>query len=451
MRIEVRDKDSGIVLGVKNLTPILDYDIDYLQGRILLSQPLPAIAEDNLIVHSSSMSGHPAYLVVRYEYTPGFDEPDTMVAGGRVHYWINDYIKVGATASHGEEADIKNNVDGADLTLRKSSESWIRLEAGRTEGPGVSAVTSNDGGYNFASNVFDNNEVDASAYRLDASAGLKDFFENGRGRVTLYMQNLEAGYSAPGLATSRDLTKYGATAEMPFTDRLNTRLKVDMQDQQDGLKTETGEVNLDYRMGEHWTLGSGVRHDSRKDNSVSVPATQEEGDRTDAAVKLQYDSRARWTAYGFVQDTVQSSQGREDNGRIGAGGSLRLTDRFNATGQISGGDLGTGGTLGTEYLYSDHTTLYSNYSLENERTDNGLLARKGKMTSGFNTRYSDSASVYVEEMYTHGEVPTGLTHSAGVKLTAFERFNFGANIALGTLKDPYTAAKLERTALGVSA
>ena len=40
MRIEVRDKDSGMVLGVKNLTPVLDYDIDYLQGRVLLAQPL---------------------------------------------------------------------------------------------------------------------------------------------------------------------------------------------------------------------------------------------------------------------------------------------------------------------------------------------------------------------------------------------------------------------------
>ena len=82
LRIEVRDKDSGIVIGVKNLTPALDYDIDYLQGRILLSQPLPATADDDLLVHSGSISGNPAYLVVRYEFTPGFDDPDTLVAGG---------------------------------------------------------------------------------------------------------------------------------------------------------------------------------------------------------------------------------------------------------------------------------------------------------------------------------------------------------------------------------
>jgi len=453
VRIEVRDKDSGIVVAVKNLTPVLDYDIDYLQGRILLSQPLPATADDGLLVHSASISGHPVFLVVRYEFTPGFDDPDTMAAGGRVHYWLSDHVKVGVTASQEEEADIENSLGGADLTLRKSSASWLKLEAGRTKGPGVLAKTSIDGGFGFdnTAGFLVDSEVEASAYRVDASLGFKDIFENGRGRVTFYLQDLEAGYSAPGLATARDLTQYGGTAEVPFTDRLGARAKMDKQEQQEGLETETAELNLDYRMGEHWTLGSGVRYDSRKDNSPVVPATQEEGDRTDAAVRLLYDSKARWTTYGFVQETIRASGNREDNGRVGAGGSLRLTDRFNVTGEVSEGDLGTGGKLGTEYLYSDRTTLYSNYSIENERTDNGLLARRGKMASGFRTRYSDSASVYAEERYTHGDVPTGLTHSAGVKLVPFDRVNFGANLDLGTLKDPVTAAELERTALGVSA
>jgi uncharacterized repeat protein (TIGR01451 family)/fimbrial isopeptide formation D2 family protein len=450
VRIEVRDKDSGIVLAVKNLTPVLDYDFDPLQGRILLSQPLPATADDNLLVHSGSISGNPVYLVVRYEFTPGFDEPDTLAAGGRVHYWFNDHVKVGLTASRDEEADTDNSLGGVDLTLRQSPESWIKLEAGRTKGPGVGANTSSDGGFNFDTPVSLGDEGDAQAYRVDASLGFTDLVENGRGRFTFYLQDQEAGYSAPGLATDRDLTKYGGTAQLPVTDRLSAVLKVDKVEQQDGLETETGEVNVDYRIGEHWTLGSGMRYDSREDNSAVVPPTREEGDRTDAAIRLLYDSHTRWTTYGFVQETIQTGGNREDNGRIGAGGSLRLADRLNVTGEVSGGDLGPGGNLGVEYLYSDRTTLYSNYSLENDRTDNGLLARRGKMASGFRTRYSDSGSVYAEERYTHGDVPTGLTHSTGVQLVAFDRLNFGANLDFGTLKDPETAAETERKALGVS-
>jgi flagellar motor protein MotB len=451
VRIEIRDKDSGMVLAVKNLTPVLDYDIDYLQGRILLALPLPATADDGMLVSSGSISGHSAFLVVRYEFTPGFHDPDTMVTGGRVHYWFNDYVKLGLTASRDEEADIENSLGGVDLTLRKSAESWLRVETARTKGPGLLTTTSMDGGFNFgALDLRDDSEVSASANRVDVSIGFKDFFEKGRGRVTLYHQDLDAGYSAPGLATDRDLTQYGGTAQMPVTDRLGARLKMDKQVQNEGLETEAGELNIDYGLGEKWTLSSGVRHDSRKDNSPVVPATQEEGDRTDAVVRLLYDSRAQWTTYGFVQETIRTSGNREDNGRIGAGGSYRLTDRFNVLGEVSGGDLGMGGLLGTEYLYSDRTTAYLNYP-ENERTDNGLRARKGNMASGFRTRYSDSASVYLEERYTYGEVPTGLMHSTGVELAPFDRLNFGAHLDFGTLKDHQTAAELKRTAAGVSA
>jgi hypothetical protein len=450
VRIEVRDKDSGIVIAARNLTPVLDYDINYLQGRILLSQPLPATADDDLLVHSGSISGNPAYLVVRYEFTPGFDDPDTLVAGGRVHYWVGDQVKIGLTASRNEEAGIDNDLDGVDLTLRQSSDTWLKLEEGRTSGPGVAATTSSDGGFSFDTPLSLSDEAQARASRVEASLGFADLSENGRGKVTFYLQDLEAGYSAPGLVTDRDLTKYGGTAQLPVGDRVNMRLKVDDLEQEDGLKTRTGEMNVDYRIGEYWTLGSGVRYDNREDYSAVVPSTQEEGERTDAAIRLLYDPETRWTAYGFYQETVKTSGNREDNGRIGAGGSLRPTDRMSVTGEVSDGDLGTGSNLGVEYLYSDRTTLYTNYNLENERTDNGLLARRGKMASGFKTRYSDSGSVYAEEQYTHGDVPTGLTHSAGVDLVALDRLNLGANLNFGTLRDPETAARIKRKALGVS-
>jgi hypothetical protein len=71
------------------------------------------------------------------------------------------------------------------------------------------------------------------------------------------------------------------------------------------------------------------------------------------------------------------------------------------------------------------------------------------MASGFKTRYSDSASVYMEERYTHGDVPTGLTHAMGFDLAVTDALNFGANIDLGTLKDNNTGAETERTALGM--
>lgn len=452
IRIEVRDKDSGIVLGARGLVAGLDYDIDYIQGRILLSEVLPTTADDNLLVDSGSFSGHPVYLVVRYEHTPGFDDPDALVTGGRAHYWFNDHLKLGFTGSWEEQTDVENNLGGVDLTLRKSSASWLKLEAGQSRGAGVQTATSNDGGYIFSDlDTSGSSDVDASAYQVDGKFGFSDLSNDWRGGLTFYLNDREEGYSAPGQAVTKATTQYGGTVELPLTDSWLARLKFDKQDQSEGLETQSGEANLDYNLNQHWTMSSGLRADSRQDNSLVVVSTQEEGDRTDGVVRFSYDSQKSWTAYGFAQETLATNGNREENSRFGAGGSWRLTDRFSLLSEVSDGDLGTAASLGTEFLYSDRTTMYVNYALENERTDNGLRSRKGNMASGFRSRYSDSVSVYLEEKYAHGDVPTGLVHSTGVELTPSDRFNFSANLDLGTLKDPVTAAELERTAVGISA
>jgi flagellar motor protein MotB len=451
LRIEIRDKDSGLVLKVRNLTPGLDYDLDYLQGRVLLTQPLSPSMDDELLVQSDASGGHPAYLVVRYEYTPGFEAPETLTTGGRAHYWLNDHIKLGVTASREDEAGHDTSLTAADLTLRKSAGTWLKLAGGRSEGANLTETASVDGGFNFATSTALEDSAAAQAYRADASVAFEDLFAGTRGRFTWYLQELEAGYAAPGLITDKQTSQSGGTLEWPALENLLLRLKTDQLVQEAGLETEAGELDVDYQADEHWTLSTGVRHDRRGDASAEVPLTQEQGERTDALARLLYDSRQRWTAFGLAQNSLATTGNRERNNRYGVGGSYQLSDHLQVNGEASAGDLGGAGRLGTEYLYSDRTTLYLNYALENERSDNGLRARKGSLVSGFRSRYSDSASVYLEERYTHGEVPTGLMHSTGVELTPNERSNFAVNLDSGTLKDHQTAAETRRTAVGVSA
>jgi predicted porin len=134
---------------------------------------------------------------------------------------------------------------------------------------------------------------------------------------------------------------------------------------------------------------------------------------------------------------------------VGVGGSYRLTERFRIDAEVSDGDLGTGGRVGTSYLFSERTSLYLNYGLENERTDNGRRLRRGDLVSGAKTRLSDSSSVYIEERYQNGDSMTGLTHATGVNLVAKERWNFGASTELGKLRDSQTGARTDRKAGGV--
>lgn len=454
-RIEIRDKASGMVVGVKNLTPVLDYTVDYLQGRVLLSAPLSPVASDNLLVVSDIGAGNEAYLVVRYEFSTGFEEVNNLSSGGRTHYWLGDYVKLGLTNNKSAEAGNESSLNATDVTIRKSAETWLKLEKSTSAGSNSTAFGSNDGGFNFTSTT--NTTVlvgptggEYGATRVDTSFGFKDIYDQANGNATFYRQFVEAGYSAPGLNTPTNVEQYGGSARTSLTDRVDVRVKADKKSQDFALETSAVEGNVDYKLDENWTLSSGVRNDIRTDHSPVVPLTQVQGERTDVVAKAGYNSLGKWSAYGYVQDTVKNTENRETNGRVGSGGAYQVNEQFRVNGEVSNGDLGGAARLGTEYLYSDKTTAYMNYALENERSDNGVKARKGNMTSGVKSHYSDTTSVYVEEKYSHGDVPTGLTHSSGVEYAPDDRWNFGAHLDNGSLRDNLTGAKMDRNGLGLS-
>src|SRR5260370_25444763 len=201
--------------------------------------------------------------------------------------------------------------------------------------------------------------------------------------------------------TIKDTEQYGGIVKMPVTGRLSLMARGDQKTEDQGLETRAMELDLGYKLTNTWSFSARVRNDMRKDNSPPVPLTQEQGDRTDALPQVKFSPSDTWSVYGFAQDTVATSGGRPDNRRIGLGGSYRLTKRFRIDGEASDGNLGPGGKIGTSFLYSERTSLYLNYSLENERTDNGLLVHgsQGNLVSGAKTRLSDTSSVYVEERY----------------------------------------------------
>ena len=453
VRIEIRDKTSGLVTGVLNLTPSLDYDIDYLQGRIVLTEPLASTAGDNLLVRSNAVSGDEAYLVVRYEYTPGFDDIDAVSIGGQAHYWLGDFLKVGVTSNVNEQDDVENSLNAADVTLRYAAESWVKLQQATSEGLVSLPLTSQDGGFGFqgydpASFV----NAEAEAYRADLSLSSNELLDFGNTQLTFYVQDVEAGFSAPGLAALSDTRNWGGTFSMPIAEKFSLSAKVDNVSQEQGVETEVQEVNLGYQLSYHWDVKAGYRTDERTDNSPIVVLTQEQGERRDAILQFGYDSKSSWNAYAFVQDTMSVTGDRQENARTGIGGSYRMSERLRVDVEMSDGDLGTGGRVGTNYLHSDRTSLYLNYALENERTDNGLRSGRGSegnLVAGVKSRIADSTSVFLEERYQHNDTMTGLTHGTGISFAPTEKWNIGINTDIGTLRDTQTGAETDRVAAGL--
>ena len=453
VRIELRDKDSGIVTGVLNLMPVMDYDIDYLQGRVLLTEPLASTVDDNLLVRSNAVSGDEAYLVVRYEFTPGFGDVDALSFGGQAHAWIGNHVKVGATSNINEQDDIDNNLNAADLTFRWKPETWIKIQQADSEGLVSMPVVSTDGGYEF--NSYDPGSfvnAKASASRADVSLSSEEVIGWGDVRMTYYVQDVEGGYSAPGMMALTDTKTQGGTLHVPVADRFSVGAKVDKRVQEMGLETSAQEINIGYQLSDRWDVSAGYRKDERIDRSPIVALTQEQGERADAVVQVGYDSKSSWNTYAFMQETMSATGNRSENARAGFGGSYQVTEQLRLEAEVSDGDLGTGGRIGSSYLHSDRTSMYLNYALENERTDNGMRSGRGSegnLVAGVKSRLADSTSVFLEERYQHNDVMTGLTHATGISFAPNQKWNLGITTDIGTLRDTMTGAETDRLATGV--
>lgn len=450
--IEVRDKDTGLVLETRYLAPEQDYQVNYLQGRIILLSPLSSTADDSLLVSSGSLSGHHQFLVATYEYTPGVSEAEDMVYGGRGEYWVTDGVRVGVTGYHQGATGMSQDITGADVLLRYTPGTYLKLEAAHSDGTGSGNTSSLDGGFTFDSVASPGDE--AEAHRVEAAVDFSDLGGSAEGRARIYWQNREAGFSSPGLVTGTDASEQaGIAVEWHAGEETTVSVKADHSDQ---LTREFngGEVDVKSKVADHWTLGLGVRSDSVEvDNATASDTLNDEGDRTDVALRAEYDAdpsgNGDWGLYGYTQGTVQRTGNRNPNNRVGVGGDVRVNERFTLQGEVSGGNGGFGALLGSDYQLDDNSNLYLNYQLSTDRTDTGYRGRQGILTSGARVRFDDHYSVFGEERLQHGDGASGLVHAFGLDVTPDERWTYGISFEAGELSDPL-AGDLDRKAVGLS-
>jgi len=148
LTVEVRDPFNDIVKERRVLVYGEDYDIDYIQGRVILFEPLPSTVDDGFLVsYGTGTSGDEVYLVSEYEYTPlGADFSD-LFYGGRASAWIGKYFNIGATAIRDQRGLIDKQLIEADATIQLGGSTYIRGEVAQSNGDPYVSFGSLDGGY----------------------------------------------------------------------------------------------------------------------------------------------------------------------------------------------------------------------------------------------------------------------------------------------------------------
>ncbi len=439
--VEVRDRNSGIVESRRELVAGQDYDFNYIQGRVMLRQALPTVSNDDLFVRDGAIAGNPVFLVTTYEYVPTFFDPKNVTTGARGKVWLNDHVGLGASVYNEDEPDAHQTIVGADITVRKTPETYVKAEIAQADGVG-SEVSSATGGFEFVEREFTSDK--AKAIRLEAASNLSDLKEGWSGQSSVYYQKKEEGFSAPGQFSlnGQEVEKYGVALDTDLSETLQLRSKYDGSDSAQ-RSIEALEIGINKQLNERFDIAVGVRHDDRNNataNLTASPTLNEQGARTDANVQLGVKSIADeigldWEAFIFGQLSLQHDDTRQGNDRIGVGGALRISERATADLEVSTGELGLGIKTGIDYQLSDYGNMYLSYQLAGETNDSLQTGQLGRATVGTRTRYTDDVSVFAEGRYDHGDGPTGITEAYGIDWTPGEQWSYGLGYETGKITD----------------
>jgi outer membrane protein OmpA-like peptidoglycan-associated protein len=482
--VQIRDKDSGLVLSVTQLVPAQDYDMNYMQGRILLHNPLPATANVETFVHSGALDGNPVYLIVTYEYVPDFSTPNSLDYGGHASQWFGDHFELGLSSFHqgdpGEEQDLR----GVDGTWRYKPGTYVKSEYAYSSGVGTPTLTSITGGLSF--NALTTNGSAANAERVEAAVDLSEVTDSMKGRISAYYQDRGANFSGPGQITPGEAVRQdGGSISVPLN--ATTQIAGKLNDNEATTQTlRSGEIGIEHKLDDHWRVAFGTRIDDQQ-NAVpnASPILSQNGERIDAAVTVGYQpspgkvatvsgapvgpngaastngvpsaafglgsagARPPWDVYGFVQDTAVHTETRPDNDRAGVGGSYQLSSAARVGAEVSDGGLGFGGKLSTDYRIDDHSNVYLNYTLAADQPDAFNVGREGTLTTGTRYRYDDSTSVFAEERMQTGTGSDSLTRAYGVDFTPNKQWTYGLKFEHGTISDPF-AGDILLTAVGAT-
>jgi hypothetical protein len=454
IRVEVRDKDTGIVLESHDLRPQEDYDVDYFQGRVTLLKPLASIASTGTTVRDNSSAGNVPVLVVRYEYTPTVASLNGYTLGGRGSAWLGERVRLGVTAQRETTDTADQTLLGVDALVRVAAGTFLKGELAQTDGPAFGQGNSVDGGLSFT-DISAPGVVGRKAQAWKVEGGV-DFAELGghagdHGHLAAYYQNLEAGFAASSQLTQSDTTRWGASLALPIGDMTRISAKYDELTSAGAGTHRAASFDLAQKFGGGIEATLGLRRDDQ------VPGllynSTEAGRRTDAALQLGYAPTGQnWSIYGFGQATLEHEATRRGNDRFGAGAKAEISDRMSLSAELSGGDGGIGADLKLNRRYGEGSEAYVGYSLLADRTDTGFepvdlftRSNSGTLTVGARHRFSSSLSIYGENRIGHGGTAPSTMRSFGAKFEPDENLSFNASFENGQIDDA-TTGLFRRTA-----
>lgn len=448
--IVTRDPDTGRVISTQTLQNGDDYRIDYIQGVIILTHPLSATSGTNGVVGDGVLGDNSVHLVVQYEYSPTLDDLDGFAYGGRVQHWVNDRIRVGATAMQENTGVADQTSLGADIHVKLGENSYFEAEYAQTRGPGFGSSSSSDGGLTITDSGTAGLATVGRAYNLKVHGDLGELIDPSvDGTIGAYYERMEAGFSTLDREISVNQQSWGVYGTYAPSENLTIGATYDDFNDDAGKVVRVGEIEAGYQVNEQLLAEVGVQFTDK----ITPGTPSETGDRVDAAIRLTYAFDEDRSIYGFGQGTLASNGGLEDNTRYGLGGSYRLNEKVVLSGEVSDGTKGLGGQAMLEYQPNADDLYYLGYRLDPGRTVDGFALNgtdNGGIVLGAKRTYSEYLSGFVENNYDLFGVRRSLTSTYGVTYTPDATRSFTGGLEVGRVRDDVNG-DFDRTAASFGA
>ncbi len=444
LHVEYRDPTTGHVIERRALAYGEDYSIDYLQGVVILSKPLPSSTAVSGPVRSGALGGYATYFIAQYEYKGRADEMDDYAYGGRAEAWLRNSLRVGVTGISDQTGTADYKAYGADIRIRRSENSYLDAEFARTTGPGFGLSNSTDGGLTISdTSTTGRSDRTAQAWAVRGEMDLKDFKRLGfPGTVGGYYESKDAGFTSLTDQIRVSERVWGAHAELPLTSTLDLDLSYDDYRNDEGRRKSESEMAISWEYDAYWKAAFGVSYSKLySPNSVASGKSGYNGTRLDAGVRVDYRESEDYLYYGFAQATVDKKGDVKKNDRYGVGAEVRLTEKIGAQGEVSWGPAGLGGLAGLTYDPTAEDHYYLGYRLDPDRAGDGSYGYdlvghdRGAIVAGVKKRINDVASAYSESNYDLFGRRVSLAQTYGVIYTPDPLWTVDAGFEAGDVED----------------
>lgn len=447
--LEVRDRTTGRTETRATLQEGVDYEIDNLQGRLILTRPLAQLTRENVrsITRDMPLDGYDQLLLVDYEYVPLGFSSDDVTYGARGRQWIGDHVAIGGTWIDENRSGENYSLKGADLTLQAGRGTYLKMEQTRTDATAAPVFYSDNGGLSFIRRNPYEGRRSGTASAVEARANLRELgWTTQDWSLGAWWRDVDAGFSVARQDTGLPIQEYGAEFLGYLTDDFSLYGRHTRTEQGD-LALEQSQLTAEWRLGNDGQLTGELRRVREEQQLQSVDALL-------AAIGYRQRFGSSWEVYGTGQVTLDDDGGAyEKNDLLTLGARYLFGDRSSVGAEVSGGSRGHGAKVDGEYRMAPDHSLYGSYSYSTDRTGTDPLFDTGLQsgwTLGQRWRLSNQVNVYNESQYLRDrrQDSAGIVHTFGMDFYPAQGWNLGFTIMDGELDS--TMGRVDRRAYSVS-